>query len=132
MKTEKTSFFLWLVFILFFITSCTNDSNPVNTDSGEIPPPFSNIWHDINEPTHEFSLQQIDTGVIHGLFFGNEEWPDSNIFQAQIVGEFTNKDISFYSVRSFGEYVKYSGKITTDTTMDLTSSGRKITIKKGS
>ncbi len=131
MKTEKRSLLL-IIFILLFINSCTKDSNPVNGDSGEVPPPFSNLWHDINVPAHEFFLQQIDVGVTHGLFSGNETWPDSNIFQAQIVGEFTNKDISFYSIRSFGEYVKFSGKITTDTTMDLTSSGRKITIKKGS
>ncbi len=132
MKILMMCFYLTVIFILILTNSCTQDSNPVGIDTGSRPDAFSNIWHDVNEPNHEFSLLQIDTTVVHGLFKGQEEWPDSNIFNADIIGEYTSNNVEFYSQRAFDNFVKFTGTITNDTTMELKYFGIKITIKKGS
>ena len=117
------------IIILIFVNSCTKDSNPVNSDTGGFVPNFDNTWFDINDSTHTFSLQQSDRNVTHGLFFGIEDYPDSNIFDANIIGVFNNREIEFNS-RIQSNPVKFIGTITSDTTMDLTYFGIKITIKK--
>ncbi len=131
MKALKIIYSIIFFFIFFSLSSCTTtDENPVDS-GGDFVPNFDNIWHDVNAETHTFQLQQSDRNVNHGLFKGSENYPDSNIFDSQIIGVFTNRNIEFNSLRDSRD-VKFIGTITSDTTMDLTYFGRKIKIKKGS
>ena len=120
--------FLLSAILCLSLYSCTADANnPV--DTGGVIPNFDNDWHDINDLNHTFSFFQIDKGVNHGFFNGSEIYPDSNI-SGDILGVFTNNDLEFDSQRG-AKTVRFVGSITSDTTMDVTYFGRKITLRKG-
>ncbi|MEO8399343.1 MAG: hypothetical protein ABI550_05935 [Ignavibacteriaceae bacterium] len=119
-----------VLFLFFFSNSCTESTNPVDGGGGDFVPLLDNVWRDTLDANHTFQLQQIEQNVTHGFFKGKEDNPDSNIFNANIIGVFTNQDIEFNSERPAGP-VKFIGTILSDTTMDITYYGRKISLKKG-
>ncbi len=115
-------------FILILISlSCSENSNL--TDAPYVPQ-IENIWHDKQNKEHTFSFSTSDENVSHGLFTGFEEYPDSNIFNSELYGVFTNRTIEF-NVRRFEGEVKFKGTIQNDTTIDLTYRSGRITLIKG-
>ena len=54
----------------------------------------------------------------------------TQIFLDDIIGVFTNNDLEFDSQRG-AKTVRFTGTITSDTTISLTYFGRMITLRKG-
>jgi len=123
----KKLFFIITLATSLLSLSCAEDSSMVDTP---YVPQIENIWHDKQNPGHTFSFSTSDENMSHGLFTGFEEYPDSNIFNSELYGVFTNRSIEF-NVRRFEGEIKFKGTIQNDTTIDLTYRSGKITLIKG-
>jgi hypothetical protein len=89
---------------------------------------INNLWHVDTDSNHTFFFKPSTVGAVAAASFtGNEEFAGK---ESNLSGSFNREQISFTVVRSSGS-VLFSGTFSDANTMDLTSNGSSIRLKRG-
>ena len=104
------------VVAVLIVAGACSDSGPAGND--DFLPIITNIWHNVADVSHEFSLNSPDDSTASGTFTGTEDHP--SLGQSNLSGTFLHSEIEFTIARPAGA-LKYSGQFTHRDTMRLTS-----------
>lgn len=89
---------------------------------------INNRWHVDTDTSHTFFFQPSTVGeVAAASFTGHEDFAGK---ENPLSGSFSHEQVSFTVTRT-GSGVAFSGKFSDKNTMNLTSNGASITLKRG-
>ena len=105
------------------IMSCSDSTAPSDT----FLPIFTNLWHDVQNDQHTFSLNSTDDSTASGTFTGEEDHPTLGI--SQLDGTFNHSNVTMTIHRAAGNLV-YTGRFTARDTINFTSSAGALKIAR--
>jgi hypothetical protein len=135
-KIIGTAFALTL--IAFIFNQCTTDENNPVASNDPVIDPISNTWTDSAKLDHQFILTTFDSTVSRGIFFGEENHPDSFVVALPEVHGFFDKTYVEFDViwkgTEFTEFkdvrVKFKGNFVNSNRIELQSSEGRIVLTR--
>jgi len=120
--------FLMITVLTFLLLTCTEESNPIDSNTPVVDP-ITNNWTDESNNTYSFIFTTYDSTVARGIFWGTEDHPTEGT--SELCGFFDKFYVEFDVQRPFDVRIKFKGKFIDSNRMELESVEGSLVLLKG-